>query len=789
MMVEIRLLAFAAMMLLVYWLRLGQWWRPEWRAKSSRFHDISLLIILAATMLLMWLFWKATGWAIFLDTGFFTVIPVDAAVAGLAVGYILADQQLGAEQAVRSEAERLLQQPENLDAATKYSILGHMKLLPKALANLQNAVPTLILTALAVLAVVPPTFWFRMFDRVNNFKAAGVELTLGPVAGDKVTQEIRSAAPPRNPLGGSGTNNRHGFSQARIERMETLTHPATFRSQPGVQASASAPLWVNPTAYLFTQIQNGTPERSSAGVPGLARIRDVDRDRAVLLHLQLGSEALDTRNAPPAQGLRPATSSVAMSVRNLGATQASLLALLKPHVACLRQFIEDTGDRRLLEYRTRRVAEELYLFAQLWTSIEHAEVLRLVGPGTSQDRGIDAEARAWLLRHGGRLSDTLDHLIQWTHDFRHRLVLLRKPVPVPFLPPGPVTDPPSSVQIAANASTGSSAEIRPAESDMPLPASCQASGANHAIFTAIRALLGNQGPEPGATRLDSFGSHGFTPYLVTFVAQALSALDDHAAALRLLTDWYEDLNRLIQAAEKGEPNAIPGSADTRSLLRLAAPWYHLSIFIDIIQLQTLSENSDLALPRTEEGLRHLVMTLFPDVLDKIKQNRMLPDWQDGKQCRAPSHSWRQPLVLSYATWVKDYLDLRNAKLIRPSAVTQSDLDFAEMLGKLNLECFRDELRNSWDQDQQRADFALTEIQIRMNELVLDSVDPRRRDELGLILEQKVNRTIDALAGRVAIIKQESLLDRIVFGRNEAVISALESARSLKAHLETLRRRL
>lgn len=243
---EFRLIAFTAMLVLTYWLRFGRWW-PRWRSPTTaRFNTVSALLLISATLTAIWLFRWLSGWAVFLDTPFFVVVPIDAMVAGIAVGFTLADQQIGAEQAALLNAKHV---PET---EPQRSTIGVIRSVPSAL---RDAVPSLTPAVVAMLAIVPPSSWLHALDRVQSVKApGGIEVGLvGPAAGDKLAKDIQVAAPPRDSLTGSGTSDQHGFVNARIERMQTLTHQSEFRREARVIGSARPSYLQNPTAYLFTK--------------------------------------------------------------------------------------------------------------------------------------------------------------------------------------------------------------------------------------------------------------------------------------------------------------------------------------------------------------------------------------------------------------------------------------------------------------------------------------------------------------------------------------------------------
>jgi hypothetical protein len=301
-----------------------------------------------------------------------------------------------------------------------------------------------------------------------------------------------------------------------------------------------------------------------------------------------------------------------------------------------------------------------------------------------------------------------------------------------------------------------------------------------------------------------FSRQGFTPYLVSFVAQALSAMGDHSGAVRMLMGWQRDLNELVGHAgaranvpDVGEVTtaalhrrpSTPRRDEARRLL-LAAPWYRLATFVDTLVLQELSENTDFAVTPTEAGLRHVVMQLFPEVLSQVSQGTLVQEWRVGRTqaCKEATHSWMQPLVLAYATWIKGYLDKRNKNLVQPEDVTEQDLAFADLLAQLDLECFPTSLRGEEAAAEQRLQFAVTATAIKLNRVVDGRFDAQRREDLRVELQALIRGAIhgfESARGYRAESAGDPELDRLkrlVFAKDDLVLRA---ARTIKKRLDNL----
>jgi hypothetical protein len=576
----------------------------------------------------------------------------------------------------------------------------------------------------------------------------------------------------------------------------------------------------------------------------------VQRDRAMLLHLQLAGAAVDTRQdrgIPAREGgrfggqIEPA---MLTDLQSLGGMQERVLARLADHVACVNEVITETHDRRLTEYRTARVVEELYMFARIWQSLERSHVMARLGVGHAVGDAARAAAFQELQVRANLLSQRIKEFTWWADNTiealragrSERTATIGTGATPPGREPGRREPPLPHATIVVSAGgvpvlalpegvPGQPAARGPSPPYRALDVRKDTPSSTHCDFrtTKVEAIEDVVNPVPvgrvrrlsvsgedDLRRADAmFAEYGFTPYLVTFVAQALSAMGDHNAALRLLVGWQQDLAWLVQLA--GSPDAMADRAgpslvprirvalppeaenvrrrEARRLL-LAAPWYRLTTFVDTIVLQELSENTDFAIVPTENGLRHLVVRLFPDVLAQVSQTNMLPDWRGGadRKCRRPSHAWMQSLVLSYATWVKNYLDKRNRNLVRPGDVSEQDVEFADMIAEIDQECYVDVLFDEQGA-RHRAHFAVTAAAIKLNRLVDSRYDADLREGLRLHLETLTRRAIfdleriaDHERAGVSSERARGPLERLIFHREDL---ALRTARTIKTRLDTL----
>ncbi len=834
--------------------------------RGARAPSLPLAVAGGCVLLLAsWAAWQLVASLLFLPRSLLAYAPLDALVVGLSAGWILADHQVDAEQVMAADADARPGGTEGGDAtpgaakappspskgapsaprAHEPAKPGLEWLVPLTSAA-RTTVTSLGLLILSLLGVAPPQFWDQVFNRLEGVKAAGLEITLGTVAGQDVAQSISASTKATEVLGPTSREERHGFIDQRLERIRTLTHPHDLRK------THETSLVSDPTLLLYVQAEVSNPEEEGASDRGAAPStskaaesvlpppRDVARDRALLLHLHLGTEATDTRRRrpPPGQLDEPAA-----ELGRLGKVQEQFLARLATHVACIREIVKETSDRRLLEYQTARVVEELYLLTRLWSSLEKAHtrhylsLLRSGPPGTDEtakraqdaSRGEIRRAEAELRYHANRFSQRLYEFAWWADNtilvWRAARPEGGRLSPVP-LSPGDTIVPhaeyngrrmhsPATPVIAGTvagqpadgspATSGGGSPNRPTWARPERPREgprasrhCDSREDNVRAPENYIVSIFAAATHAGGRGRSEFEEGGFTPYLTIFVAQALSAMGDHTAALRMLVAWQKDLNELVAVA-KGEASvspdtrrwakALPGESGRARQIEsflLAAEWFELTTFVETLIVQNLSEGTEFALPPTEEGALHAVTRLFPAVFARISQDTSLREWRAATilECRKPTNAWRQALVLSYASLVKNYLDIRNKNLIQPDDITSADLGLADILEHLNLECFPDQLEAK-DFPRQRAAFSLTAAAIKLNLLVTNRISSDRKQELRQSLQSSAQRTMRELERSKTKAEGTSDLDHLVFARDDEL---LNSAKSIKARLDTFARR-
>jgi hypothetical protein len=801
-------------------------WTAHRHASRPRLRGVLGVGVLG--LILVWTLWQAVAWRFFLPRDLLTYLPLDALVVGVAAGWIVADHKPEVVASGRADASRPSRGlgPRSSDGAGHAQPSGAQPRdaeappdgrapsrgadwLTRVSDSLQGAVTTLGLLLLFLLGTAPPQFWAQLFERLEGIEAGGVEVRLGTAAGQGVAQSIIASTTAPEVLGRTRREEHHGFIPHRLERMQSLTHP------PAVTQVRDATLGQNATGLLFAKPVTLSTRSAAAGAGMSPAVRDLQRDRAMLLHLHRGARATDTRAqaAVSAAGDDPVG-----FFKVLGKAQEGVLARLAPHVACVHEVISETSDRRLLEYQTARVVEELYRLARMWSSLEAAhlhrhlqtfdQAPRSAGQGAAERNALRA-AREELNRQAHRFSIALYDFTYWADTVIYIWRSAR-----PALPEG-----------ARSTSTAPSLTARAGAADAsagaPTTAPSAQGGGEGAVATWWHrpAWLA---PDVVRTRPvsrhcsferrdimeienyvkslgdDDFKNHAFTPYLAVFVAQALSAMGDTTAALRLILNWQSDLEnllKLIRGRSLSHLHAASWMQDTHQmheqneyerLFLFTAQWFELTTFADMIILQQLSEQSNFPLPPTENGLHHLTARLYPQIFALLQQDTTLREWRrdTSRGCKSPSHSWRQPLVLSYATWVKSYLDVRNKNLIRPDDLTAGDVELADMLAALDLECFPDEM-DVPSRNRQRAEFDITVAAIQLNLLVTHKLDADQKQERRLRLQASMQRTIHLLERETPLDRASPSAESLIFAREDSMLS---SAKSINTRLDQLSRR-
>lgn len=226
---------------------LGLWIGYVWRRlHPPRDGSTPSLILMVAggcvVLLVSWAAWQFVAWLFFLPRSLLAYVPFDAFIVGMAAGWILADHHSEAEHAGNT-ASQDANAPANAASApdARASSGSGAHWLSSVTSAARTAVTSLGLLILAVLGLAPPHFWGQVFDRLEGFKAAGLEFSLGTAAGQDVAQSILASATATEVLGPNSRQERHGFIAERLQRVHTLTHPHDPE-----KASATA-LMGNPT--------------------------------------------------------------------------------------------------------------------------------------------------------------------------------------------------------------------------------------------------------------------------------------------------------------------------------------------------------------------------------------------------------------------------------------------------------------------------------------------------------------------------------------------------------------
>ncbi|WP_135466968.1 hypothetical protein [Crenalkalicoccus roseus] len=736
------------------------------RGTLSRLLPLVLLLFAAAILAHALL---GAGWVNRRISAFLIDVPLDAALIGALIGYLLADQQRGAERAAQAGAPAA--RGKDRDAPP-----------PRTTAELLRAAKEgaggLALAVLVVAGLFPVTEWRPFLARVTGFSMpAGIGVTLGSAAGDRTAEAIRQATTFADPTG-KLTADRNGFVPHRLHRMRSLTHPPPPESGPETLLTthfAAEP--TSPSAGV-QQARTGAPQAK-------ARVHQVERDRATIIHLLLaqtiqelgqpaGRAAPGARVVPSAMAAEQVAGTVrgqAARLAPLGGAQEGMLASMAPAIACLNAFVANTGERALLEYRSTKAVEYLTRLAKYWSRLEHQVMLdRLRGhpgaeaarralrqpsgvvvpaAGGAGDRHDMAEVLRYLVRE---LFRAHNEVVRWARGFQHPWLL---------------------------------GQWQDREDTR-----CQPLGEAE-VERLARFVVEEFASEA------SLGTTGFSPYLSLLAAMALASLGDHEASFRLLAEWLDDLARLVealdrppeperpspqtlvaQAAAQGGPVA---DAPDREALRAAWLWHQLYVYQEILYIQESSEGTAAAVPVTESGLRGLILR-FHQVLGAAGQRASLPEWTSGPEraCDLPANRWRQAMVSSYAGWLQAHLNMRHRRYVRPEDATAEDQEQALLLIGLDMACFTNILRDPREREKERALYAVTAATILMNRLAGGRVSSWDRQALTATTERALEAAIHTLRegprGNGASSAQASLL-----GQAEHPLQAV--ARGMMARLE------
>jgi hypothetical protein len=317
---------------------------------------------------------------------FLRLFDIDALVAGGVIGYLLAEQQTGAEDAVRTAAA---------DAPAGGD--GH-GVVERATGVIRSAAGGALMVALVLVAAVPPAVWPDLLRRVQSVNAAGVQLSLG--SGDaRLAEDISRAVQPNDVVDRNDRDSsQRGFASQRLERLASLTYPPDARG---------ATLATDPSRLLFS----GRQARAGWGA---SRSRHIERDRAYILMIAAGGEAEYDRRPPDR------ITALVPSIQAIGQTQERMLGLLGPEIECLGAYVSLTGDRRLIQFEAHDVLRHLVAFSRSWMRLERRAIEARLGAAPVTPHLTREGQAAW---HAGgafarSLSAFIGYLADATYDYR-----------------------------------------------------------------------------------------------------------------------------------------------------------------------------------------------------------------------------------------------------------------------------------------------------------------------------------------------------------------------------------
>lgn len=591
------------------------------------------------------------------------LLPLHAFLIGGLVGFLFADQTLADERAAAQAAGR------GGDGEAKQGVLR------TAIANAGIAV-------LVLAAVIPPSALMRLMNRLQIFEAGGVKLAFAGGGGSNLAEAIRTASPPRSQWTGGSPSGKGGFVPIRLDTMVELTHPPSV-----VSGDPRAGVFRNAVGYISAELGPAPPVLPDRDASGYTR--RVQRDRALLWEME--AAAAEPGAEPPA--------AVQGRLRDLGRAQEVFLAMFAQHVGCLAGFIEATRDRRLVDYRNVHLVQELFVLAHTWSKYEKRIALEgIFAPGAARRAPPAAVAgRFPQAVAAGALSARNTPGKAGTRAGSGAAATVAAAAAAASVAQAAGSDaPPQAAVAGGDVSEQLGVGLRSLHGPLSsfntwiehvmgswsaaASATLQEREASAACGKGKTALPALEGSLARLSRDDALlASGGFTPYVPIFVAQALSALDDHGAAVELLVDWLDDLDEVEAAARRhGQTGHEAQTA-----------WFRLQTLIEALVLQKLSESSADGVPITLPTLRATLDVVFPAVLGKLADTETMSAWRNGSAaCRAPDQRWKQGLVLSYFSWIKEYLDLLQRDLADdPSRLTERDVLRAGLIADINFDCF------------------------------------------------------------------------------------------------------
>jgi hypothetical protein len=479
--VAIRALLFALAFIAAYS------WRAATRTRRSNQHlgvDGPLFFVLGVALILLSI-QEGISWASFERVSWLRRVPLDAVACGVVLGMVMGDVTrpvgragMGPLAAASSASD---QKQESWFSGLAHAVKGLAIGLPMA--------------TLVVMALVPPSTWSLLLERVEKVQAGNFSLSL--ISQQSAGRVVLSAASPQT----SGRNEASaiGFVDSRLGQLQDLTYPAGFAE-------------TNSRRFLDPQVlDNVTHARLLIRRQGT--IRDPFR------FMEAGKYSLSVN--PTSHAIQRDIAFVRMTsdggrdsaerleqLRKFGIEQQRVLIQLRPFVACLSAVVETTGDRNVVDFANfpnlEAIVSRVLSLATAWANLERVQHATL-GAATPRALVADTE-RSRLETLVGVVDQHQAALLTSTHAFAGW----------------------------AQKTLHSGRAIRPNEND----ALRQSAACAPAPFFPSP-------PRPEGGDLPA-------PYVALFAAHLLSAIGYHQLAVSTLVDWLEHFSRMTaQRAEKG----------------------------------------------------------------------------------------------------------------------------------------------------------------------------------------------------------------------------------------------
>ena len=440
---------------------------------------LALVLGLAATLAVGAML-ETTSWYMLWRKDWFEILPLDAAVAGLAVGLVLAEQRAGG---VPGAAAGHLPSAARPGEGSRGDGAGLLPVPPAAEGEKAGRLPTFLLGAalgvLLLFGALPRSLWADLLSRTQSLSASptsGVSVSFGQAETRNIGRAIQDIARPLR-LMREDQDSDAGFAESRLDALEALAG--------GLNVPPDRSGFVGSGDIFADPVNTGIVLSRDADIMaplrlGVSQSHYIARDRAIFWRQR---DAADPGYAPQLQS----------QIRTFATGQEMFLVALRQHVACIGFIVRRTEDQRLLEYQNIDLISRFVAVANALMELEFERTRRLVmGPGYGGS--IGPHATQDLLEHLGRSTDSLQ-------DGLNAFVRMTPAI------------------------LGRSRNFRPQD---PVFKDCSRPAV---------AL-----PDLASTWIEQ--RHMVAPYVQIFAAYLLSAVGDNIAAVRLLAVWLDQLNQL-----------------------------------------------------------------------------------------------------------------------------------------------------------------------------------------------------------------------------------------------------